>query len=71
MGIKRTFSFTATTAGQTVFGPISISSEILMNVAINGTSQDQAGGDFTISDIYITLASGVTIGTKVSGALQI
>lgn len=69
--LKKPFSFVAVTSGQTVFGPINIASEVVVDVAINGISQDQVGGDFAIGDIYLTLTTGVTIGTRIAGVLLI
>jgi hypothetical protein len=69
--MKTPFSFVATTANQTVFGPIDISLEAVVTMGIDGEFQDPTGTDFTIGGIYLTLAAGVPVGTKIAGVLEI
>ena len=60
------FSIIATTPGQTVFtlpsNPI-----LILLCTIQGISQSQLAGDFTLSGNVITFSSGVTMGQLVAG----
>lgn len=68
--VVRDFSFTAT-QGQTVFElPSDAKANGLINVVINGTMQNQAGGDFTIEGNILTLSEGVDAGDTVYGLYQ-
>lgn len=69
--ILQSFSFTATSNGQTVFGPIVPSDTPSAVCAIDGVLQDAVTGpDYMVSGgYYVTLAQGVTIGTVVHGSI--
>lgn len=66
----KNFSFVATTSGQTIFGPIDVSLESVVVLGVAGALQDQST-DFTLGGIYITLTTGVPVGTKVSGVIDV
>lgn len=61
------FSFTAT-IGQTEFTlPVAPASGGLFLVSINGTPQDQEGGDFSVSGLTLTFAEPLDTNDKVYG----
>lgn len=64
------FSFTADTDGQTVFGPLPFTPQAIW-LYINGTAQNQSAGDFTVDGLYITTSSGLDIGDTVYGVIQL
>lgn len=63
------FYFVAT-QGQTTFTLPAIALSMIL-VAINGTSQSEAGGDFTVNETVLTLDAGVDSGDLVFGVIQI
>jgi len=65
------FSFTAISANQTVFTPLPGTPIAVIALYINGTAQNQVAGDFTVNGTTIILSSGVDIGDKVYGIIQI
>lgn len=63
------FSFTATSDGQKVFGPIVPDNQKAM-AAVNGILQNPVEGDFTVSGgFYINLSAGVNVGDVIHGSL--
>lgn len=55
------FSFEVTQNNQTVFGPLQQTGGTILTVAIAGALQNQAIGDFTFSNGYITLSQGLPL----------
>lgn len=69
------FSFTATTNGQTVFGPLPQIPLALITLAITGTLQDPGTNspDYSldVSGLNIILNSGIPLGNTVYGMYQV
>lgn len=63
------FTFTAT-AGQTTFEFESIPAKVLV-VVINGATQNEDAGDFTVVGDLLNLSEGVEAGDKVYGIYQV
>lgn len=63
------FTFTAT-QGQTIF-TLTTTPLAVTSLYINGAGQNQAGGDFSVSGLNITLSQGVNSGDTVYGVIQI
>jgi len=65
------FTFTCTTPGQTIFGPLPSSPTAVICLFITGAGQNQLAGDYTIQGLNIVLSSGVNIGDTVYGAYEV
>ena len=66
------FTFTATTAGQTIFGPLPALPAALICCFITGAGQNIAAGDAVLyGATNVKLSQGVDIGDTVYGAIQI
>jgi len=66
------YSFTATQANQTVFGPLPAFPVSVITLAITGTLQNPDNDiDYVVNELTITLNQGVNIGDTVYGIIQI
>lgn len=74
MGNIIPFSFTASTNGQTIFGPLPGIPSAVVCLFVMGTGQDQIVGDFSISGLNVVLgvtAPYINEGDLVFGSIQI
>lgn len=63
------FTFTCTVQGQTIFGLLPITPQTIW-VYITGSAQNQAAGDFTISNLNIITSQGCNLGDTIYGIIQ-
>lgn len=66
----QSFSFTCTLQGQKIFGPLPYTPQAIW-LYITGAAQNQADGDFEISDLIITTSQGCNLGDTIYGVIQL